>query len=139
MTFFTLSCLASIVALILPTTSFYMSWIGKVGITCNFNVIYVFIPELFTSGMRTFGMALPNATSRIFNLAAPYFKLLKNLEFEWEGYVLNGRVMFWGVQAVFTGFACFICTFLPETGKMDPPETEDDIVEQEKYRLLKMC
>jgi len=127
---FGITCAASLIAMLIGSAEIYMSWVGKIGITCNFNIIYVFSSELFTSGMRGFGMAIPNAASRIMSLVSPFMKNLKDLE--------NGHFYFWGFQVVITGLAVLACAFLPETGKMDPPETEEDIRRQQKYRLIKL-
>ena len=127
---FGITSAASLVSALFSSAAIYMSWVGKIGITCNFNVIYVFIPELFTTGMRGLGMAIPNGASRVMSLASPYMKNLKDLE--------NGHSIFWGFQVVITGLAMLACAFLPETGKMDPPETEEDIRKQQKYRLIKL-
>ncbi|XP_041363180.1 organic cation transporter protein-like [Gigantopelta aegis] len=91
--------------------------LGKFAISASFGALYVYGPEVFPTNLRTAGMGISSAFSRIGGMVAPYSRILS-------------RRFIWGPGALF-GFMCllaaFLVMFLPETKGRELPTTIEEM------------
>ncbi|XP_046330581.2 organic cation transporter protein-like [Haliotis rufescens] len=96
-----------------------LNMFGKFSITGSFNALFIYSPELFPTNLRTAGLGMGSAMSRIGGMTAPYSDRLADK-------------VIWGPGALF-GTLCLIATFLirylPETKGRELPTTIEEINE----------
>ncbi|XP_029635476.1 uncharacterized protein LOC115210859 isoform X2 [Octopus sinensis] len=93
------------------------SLIGMFGISGSFLVNWLYIPELFPTGLRNAGMGLASTASRIGSMLSPFSGIL-------------ARYISWGPSVIFA-FFCLVANLLvlalPETGHRQLPQSVGDI------------
>ncbi|XP_067665249.1 organic cation transporter protein-like [Haliotis asinina] len=96
-----------------------LNMFGKFAITGSFNALFIYSPELFPTNLRTAGLGMGSAMSRVGGMTAPYSDRL-------------AAKVIWGPGALF-GTLCLIATFLirflPETKGRELPTTIEEINE----------
>ncbi|GAB1606797.1 hypothetical protein Ahia01_000962300 [Argonauta hians] len=93
------------------------SLIGMFGISGSFLVNWLYIPELFPTGLRNAGMGLASTASRIGSMLSPFSGIL-------------ARYISWGPSVIFA-FFCLVANLLvlalPETVHRQLPQSVGDI------------
>ncbi|XP_078267185.1 organic cation/carnitine transporter 2-like [Rhinoraja longicauda] len=94
-----------------------MVLIGKLGNTCAYSMVYVYISELYPTPMRNTGVGMSSMASRCGSIISPYIVLLgiyqENLPFI--------------VMGVLMVFSAIVVLFLPETFNIPLPDTIDQM------------
>ncbi len=122
-----------------------VTFVGKCAINVSYNVIYVYVSELYHTEIRVGAVTCGNIVSNIAVLCAPYivliaFKVLINLEklmfmqdeFQNKTLLYVPMVIF-GVTGLVAGILMF---FMPETQGKPLPETLEETLQISNGRKL---
>ncbi|XP_035683223.1 organic cation transporter protein-like [Branchiostoma floridae] len=110
-------CLVTAATKELPTISRNFALVGRVVIGITYNCFIAYSPEVFPTVVRSMGMGVATAFSRIGSISAPFVTLLGDV---W----LPLPMVTFGVAACAGGLAVFL---LPETLGVPLPETIEDV------------
>ncbi|XP_078606235.1 organic cation transporter protein-like [Branchiostoma floridae x Branchiostoma japonicum] len=110
-------CLVTAATKELPTISRNFALVGRVVIGITYNCFIAYSPEVFPTVVRSMGMGVATAFSRIGSISAPFVTLLSDV---W----LPLPMVTFGVAACAGGLAVFL---LPETLGVPLPETIEDV------------
>ncbi|XP_078604963.1 organic cation transporter protein-like [Branchiostoma floridae x Branchiostoma japonicum] len=110
-------CLVSAATSGLPTVSRNFALVGRVVIAVSFNCLAPYSPEVFPTVVRSMGMGVATASSRIGCILSPFVTLLGDV---W----LPLPMVTFGVAACAGGVAVLL---LPETLGVPLPETIEDV------------
>ncbi|KAI6181492.1 putative transporter [Aphelenchoides besseyi] len=103
-----------------PTGALILWLIGKFGIICSFNCLYVYCSELFPTNIRSGCTGACEAIGRLASTMAPALYSLKTI------YVELPTIIFTALAGVSGG----ITLLLPETKDAKLPDTAADLMEQ---------
>ncbi|XP_035684248.1 organic cation transporter protein-like [Branchiostoma floridae] len=110
-------CLVSAATMELPTVSRNFALVGRAAIGLTFNCFIAYSPEVFPTVVRSMGIGVATAFSRMGSISAPFVSLLGDV---W----LPLPMVTFGVAACAGGLAVFL---LPETLGVPLPETIADV------------
>ncbi|KAI6204445.1 hypothetical protein M3Y94_00675100 [Aphelenchoides besseyi] len=100
-----------------PTGALILWLIGKFGIICSFNCLYVYCSELFPTNIRNGCTGGCESVGRLFSTFAPALYSLKSI------YVQLPTIVFTALAAISSGLV--LC--LPETKNANLPDTTADL------------
>ncbi|XP_078604007.1 organic cation transporter protein-like [Branchiostoma floridae x Branchiostoma japonicum] len=112
-----IGCLVSAASIGLPTVSRNFALMGRAVIGITYNCLIAYTPEVFPTVVRSMGIGVSTASSRIGCISAPFVTLLGDV---W----LPLPMVTFGVAACAGGLAVFL---LQETLRVPLPETIEDV------------
>nr|XP_039262391.1 solute carrier family 22 member 5-like isoform X1 [Styela clava] len=103
---------------------------GKVFSSSNMGMVYLYTAELIPTILRSTGVGIASTSARVACLMAPFLAFSGEVSGKWiPFYVMGGLSL----------LAALLTLVLPETRHSSLPETLNDSVELEKFRLSSTC